>query len=1371
MAITNVSLSSVTTDTGVSSSDLITQDRSLLLAGYVDDTAATIGIWIAGGAFGFGNGGKGTLVGTATGGGTTTWTFDLTTSGVVSAHELADGVYTVSLAEGTSAVATAISTHNIHIDNVAPAFDAPVIASYSPDSGVSASDNIVGMSSAPGYLSGTSEPSQYVAIMRNGTVVATTLANASGQWSVAVPLGTGVNNLTAMLSDAAGNHAANVSDTYTVTVDGTPPAVTAFERIDPVTTDADTVSYHLRFSEAVVGLDTGDFTLTKTGNVTGASVAGVTEVPGSGGTEFIVEVDAGTGDGSVSIAFTGASTVEDNAGNPIANSTRFTPSGQYGIAGPSEAVAVADFDGDGKLDIVAATFGSMQISLLRGNGDGTFQTALNRAAGSMVYSIKAADLNGDGRQDLVVASYDGIGVFIGNGDATFQNPTYISNTQGSAFDIADVTGDGQPDIVWANVYYSSGVLIGNGAGDFSNAGEFYVHDAAKSLALGDINGDGEVDAVVSFQSYSGVSIYGNFGAGRLMLLGSISSPLSWSVDLVDLSGDGRLDIVSSSLGYPHIAVSLYSGSGFDFLPTAMHHTGGGGVIATKVADFTGDGTPDIAAIGTGGIVNLLVGLGQGSFQPGVAFSSGISSNVLALASGDFNSDGRIDLVAPNPGNNAVRVFLTTQQTTPQGGTYTIDRAPQLEGVDPAQVVYDNATLAPFSTVTIGEGELSASITVTVTLDSGLGTFTPESLAATGFAETGTPGAFIFAGSPQDATNAIRALVYRPVNDLLSRNQYTPTAFTIETSDGTNVESVSVPFEIHWANDAPTDIVLSPATIDENATDNLVGTLTTADPDADDWWTYTLLDDAGGYVSLYDDRIYINYGIDFEAIPFYDIEVQATDLSGASFSKKLRIDVNDLNEAPVAVVTTDIDDKNLHASPGQFIRFDGSASSDPDFGDSLLYFWQFSDGSSAMGAVVDWASQVFGTYTATLHVVDTAGNMDSETVTIHVDVGNTAPTAIINAPPSVILGQEIVLDGSGSFDDEAWAGDTIVSYEWSFFGYFDPVFTDPTVTLPGGWFGPGAWTIELRVTDSFGLQNTSSVQILMVGNTVIGTTAGDRIDGEPTTPAALRSTDAADTIEGRGGNDWIEAGAGNDTVNGGLGDDTVDGGAGDDVLTGGANTAAGDTVSYLSAASGVTVRLSTIQAQDTGGAGIDRIAGFENLLGSTFADKLTGSVRDDRIDGHGGADTIRSNEGNDTLFGGAGNDTMHGGAGEDIIAGGAGADVLYGGSEADIFVFVNGDTGGAAETRDMIADFEQGLDRIDLGGFDANPATGAVDAFAFIETGNFTGQAGELRYIQTSAGNTFLYGDLDGDRRMDVQIGLRGLYDLTAADFLGLAGAA
>lgn len=680
-------------------------------------------------------------------------------------------------------------------------------------------------------------------------------------------------------------------------------------------------------------------------------------------------------------------------------------------------------------------------------------------------------------------------------------------------------------------------------------------------------------------------------------------------------------------------------------------------------------------------------------------------------------------------------------------------------------------MAPFSAVTIGEGELSASITVTVTLDSGLGTFTPESLAATGFAETGTPGEFIFAGSPQDATNAIRALVYRPINDLLGRNQYSLTEFTIESSDGTNVESTSVPFEIHWANEAPTDIVLSPATIDENTTDNRVGTLSAIDPDADDWWTYTLLDDAGGYVSLYGDLIVVNYGIDFESIPFYDIEVQATDLSGASFSKKLRIDVNDLNESPDAVVTTDIGSSDVHAGPGQFIRFDGSASSDPDFGDSLLYFWQFSDGSSAMGAVVDWAFQFFGTFTATLHVVDTAGNMDSETVTIHVDEGNTAPTAIINAPLSVTLGEEIVLDGSGSFDDDAWAGDSIVSYEWGWFGYFDPVFTDPTVTLPGGWFGPGPWTIELRVTDSFGLQNTSSVQILIVGNTVVGTTAGDRIDGEPTTPAALRSTDAADTIEGRGGNDWIEAGGGNDTVNGGNGDDTVDGGAGDDVLTGGANSEVGDTVSYLSATSAVTVRLSTIQAQDTGGAGIDRIAGFENLLGSTFDDALTGSVRNDRIDGHDGKDTIRGNEGNDTLSGGAGNDTIHGGAGEDVIIGGTGADVLYGGAGADIFVFANGDMGGTADTRDMIADFEQGLDLIDLGGFDINPATAAIDVFTFIGSGNFTGQAGQLRYIQTAAGNTFLYGDLDGDRKVDIQIGFRGLYDLTSADFLGLSGAA
>ena len=124
------------------------------------------------------------------------------------------------------------------------------------------------------------------------------------------------------------------------------------------------------------------------------------------------------------------------------------------------------------------------------------------------------------------------------------------------------------------------------------------------------------------------------------------------------------------------------------------------------------------------------------------------------------------------------------------------------------------------------------------------------------------------------------------------------------------------------------------------------------------------------------------------------------------------------------------------------------------------------------------------------------------------------------------------------------------------------------------------------------------------------------------------------------------GAGDDTLDGGDGSDTLEGGDGDDSLFGGVDLDLSlddrDTVSYASAAQGVTVNLGNLLSQDTQGAGSDTLFGFFRLIGSDFNDTLTGTIFDDY------------------LFGGAGNDTLNGGLGADILEGGAGDDLLDGG---------------------------------------------------------------------------------------------------------------
>ena len=195
------------------------------------------------------------------------------------------------------------------------------------------------------------------------------------------------------------------------------------------------------------------------------------------------------------------------------------------------------------------------------------------------------------------------------------------------------------------------------------------------------------------------------------------------------------------------------------------------------------------------------------------------------------------------------------------------------------------------------------------------------------------------------------------------------------------------------------------------------------------------------------------------------------------------------------------------------------------------------------------------------------------------------------------------------------------------------------------------------------------------------------------------TDGFENLTGSAHNDKLLGDMNANTLMGGAGNDKIDGGAGDDILDGGAGT--GDIATYQTAAASVTVDLSLTIAQDTKGAGIDTLTGFEILTGSAHNDKLTGGggndtlngeFGEDTIFGEGGNDTLNGGDGKDTISGGGGNDTINGGsfddtidggAGNDTISGGVSIDTLTGGLGSDRFAFANPTSDGDA---DFIMDF-------------------------------------------------------------------------------------
>ncbi len=173
------------------------------------------------------------------------------------------------------------------------------------------------------------------------------------------------------------------------------------------------------------------------------------------------------------------------------------------------SLVVADFNHDGKLDVAAANYMGDTVSLFLGNGNGTFHAPVSYGVGSKPYSVAVGDLNLDGKRDLVTANYGGafggggISVLLGNGDGTFQQAAnYGVGYLNESVVIADFNGDGKPDIALATQQFLVqqglvGVLLGNGDGTFQGPLNNSVGLIAYSVAAADFNGDGKADIAVA----------------------------------------------------------------------------------------------------------------------------------------------------------------------------------------------------------------------------------------------------------------------------------------------------------------------------------------------------------------------------------------------------------------------------------------------------------------------------------------------------------------------------------------------------------------------------------------------------------------------------------------------------------------------------------------------------------------------------------------------------------------------------------------------------------------------------------------------------------------------------------------------------------
>ena len=281
----------------------------------------------------------------------------------------------------------------------------------------------------------------------------------------------------------------------------------------------------------------------------------------------------------------------------------FQPEVDYATGQYPNDVVVADFNGDGKLDLAVANFGSEgnSVSILLGNGDGTFRPHVDYAVGGQPYGLAAADLNGDGKIDLIAANTPGVSVLLGNGDGTFQPFKFYGDAGEQTFAVAlgDFNHDGILDVVTANVDVNSvSLLLGNGDGTFQPHVDFPVGNGAFGLTVADFNGDGNLDLAVSNGNVNSVSILLGTGTGSFQPQVQYTTPNSpFGITSADVNGDGKVDLaVATPIPYAGLSVLLGNGDG-TFQPHIDFDSGGGNQISAGA--FHNDGLIDFAFGGIG----------------------------------------------------------------------------------------------------------------------------------------------------------------------------------------------------------------------------------------------------------------------------------------------------------------------------------------------------------------------------------------------------------------------------------------------------------------------------------------------------------------------------------------------------------------------------------------------------------------------------------------------------------------------------------------------------------------------------------------------------------------------------------------------------
>jgi hypothetical protein len=436
-----------------------------------------------------------------------------------------------------------------------------------------------------------------------------------------------------------------------------------------------------------------------------------------GGPLDVITANSGTGTVSVLLG--------------VGNGT-FRPAVQYGVGEEESpiAVAVGDFTGDGIPDLVTVNIGydDYTFSLLAGNGNGTFQTAVTHTLPRQPSSLAAGDFTGDGHLSLAVGTAGGALVLLGNGDGTFQDPVFYGADPASLVSsvlVHDLAGTGTLDLVTANPNTNTvSVLRGNGDGTFAPATNYPVGGLGpQTVAVGQLRPDSPLDLITANVQSDSVSVLpgagdGTFGQPSTYAAGSAPYALA----AADFASGGVDDLVATNPSGVVGTVSVLLNQGDGTFPPHAPYPAGRENFDLATGDFRGIGVQDLVTTNElTGTVSVFLGNGDGKFGSPRTFAAG--SAPVRVVVGDFNGDGRLDLVVAGVGGSTtVRLLLGNGD-----GTFQAPRSVPAGGVTGAIVAghFHDPNVLDLATLDYQQNK------VNVLLGNGDGTFRPPVSYAVG----------------------------------------------------------------------------------------------------------------------------------------------------------------------------------------------------------------------------------------------------------------------------------------------------------------------------------------------------------------------------------------------------------------------------------------------------------------------------------------------------------------------------------------------------------------------------------------------------------------------------------------------------------------